>query len=164
MEGKHLPNRRTTRLTNYDYSSEDLYFITICSEGFKSTFGDIINQKIKLSILGRIVNDVWNNLTSRFNNIVLHEFVIMPNHIHGIIEIKNHGECTLGEIIGAFKSLTTLKYIKVIKQNNLTPFDRRVWQKNYFEHIIRGSKSHEKIAAYIIENPIYWDDDRYYIK
>lgn len=85
----------------------------------------------------------------------------MPYHIHGIIEIKNHGESSLGQIIGAFKSITTVNYIKAIQQNNSKPFNQRVWQRNYFEHIIRDSKSHEKIATYIIENPIYWNGDKY---
>ena len=103
----------------------------------------------------------WLDLRKRFDDICLHEFVVMPNHIHGIIEITSK-DTNLGGIIGAYKSITTNKYIKGVRENNWKPFDYRLWQRNYYEHVIRNEISHLQINDYIKYNPEKWCDDKYF--
>jgi len=103
----------------------------------------------------------------------LHEYVIMPNHIHGIIEISSVGKFqngqpqgiaptrkTIGNIVGAFKSLTTNEYINMVKQNILQPFDKRIWQRSYWEHIIRDDNEYTHIVQYMMDNPQKWAMDQ----
>ena len=87
----------------------------------------------------------------------------MPNHFHAIVEIKPQSPVSLGEVIGAFKSLSTNAYIKGVRNSNWLPFDRRLWQRNYYEHIIRNEVSYYFIAEYIQNNPLRWEEDKLYI-
>ena len=120
-----------------------------------------------------MVNEFWLKLSKRFDDIKLDQYQIMPNHLHGIIHIvgaplvgarSNRAGIkpapTLGDIIGAFKSLTTHEYIRNIKNNHWSPFNKQLWQRNYYEHIIRDEESLNKIREYITLNPIMWDRDR----
>ncbi|MCQ2959399.1 MAG: transposase [Bacteroidales bacterium] len=172
MSQKH--NRKSIRLKGYDYSSAGLYFITICTQNRLHQFGEIKNGEMILNENGKIVNHVWDDLRNRFENILLHSFVIMPNHIHGIVQIVGVGLCstqnngnfvndggqgravapTVGDIICAFKSITT----KLHNTLNDTP-GFKLWQRNYFEHIIRTQKSYEIISNYIQSNPSKWSID-----
>ena len=170
-----MTNRHTIRLQGYDYSSEGLYFVTICCQDRTCLLSSIVgvgfyptrNNKpfhhpmIDLSVMGQIVYQEWTGLPGRFPHVIFHEFVIMPNHMHGIIEIgQRAGQSpapTLGNIIGAFKSITTKK-CNVL---NDTP-GQRLWQRNYYEHIIRNGESYENISNYIYENPVNWMNDDYY--
>lgn len=163
MYNPEIHHRRTIRLQEYDYSSDGLYFITICTHQHKTTLGKNIDGQMTLSRSGEIIEKVWNELNTKFPNIICHEYTIMPNHLHGIIQIKNDivGEqtpplqqTTLGNIIAFFKYKTT-------KQVNS---DTPLWQRNYYEHIIRNQQAYEEIAAYIIENPINWRNDKLYIE
>jgi putative transposase len=114
----------------------------------------------------------WEALPTRFPNIQLHEFTVMPNHFHAIIEIitgnseipdvNNLHKFTIGEIIAAYKSLTTVKYIEGIKASDWKRFEGKLWQRNYYEHIIRTSAAFDNIANYIINNPAKWVEDRFY--
>lgn len=92
MNTKYNPtthNRRSIRLKGYDYSQEGWYFLTICTHNKQHLFGEIENYKMILNDVGKIVNTCWLEIPEHFPNVTLHEFVIMPNHIHGIIEITN---------------------------------------------------------------------------
>lgn len=101
----------STRLKGYDYTSNGIYFITICTKNRKWLFGEIVQSQIKLSQMGKIVFDCWYDLPNHYSNIILDEFIVMPNHIHGIIKIMNnldnkpkHG---ISEFIRAFKSFSS---------------------------------------------------------
>ena len=176
-----IHHRKSIRLKNYDYSQAGLYFITICTENRLHLFGEIVDDEMVLNDAGLMIDKIWNEIPNDFSNIKLHEFTIMPNHIHGIIEItvgaplvgaqnsannKNKpGQPqgiapTVGDIIGAFKSLTTNQYIKMVKRNVLLPFDKKIWQRNYWEHIIRNDNEYQRIAQYIIDNPKKWALDK----
>ena len=103
---KAIHNRQTIRLQGFDYSQEGSYFITICSQGHQPLFGEIIMEEMVKNQIGKIVNDHWFQLPGRFNGIQLGAFVVMPNHIHGIISIeKSTSGQTIGKMIGAYKSL-----------------------------------------------------------
>ncbi|MDP8212340.1 MAG: transposase [Candidatus Zapsychrus exili] len=164
-------NRQSIRLKHYDYSAEGCYFITICTKNGKNMFGKIVGaglasaqNNIKLSIIGKIVNEQWNNIINYQKNIELDQHIIMPNHIHGIIIINKRAEAspapTLSKMICSFKSKCTNEYMFHIKQNNLN-VSCKLWQRSFYDHIIRNEESLHKIREYIINNPVNWDKDEY---
>ena len=166
-------HRRSIRLKGYDYSQAGLYFVTICTHNREMVCGDIINNEIVLNEYGKMVDYAWNDLPNHNHQIQLDDYVIMPNHIHGIIIIndvganfvgagsepapttmnrKQHG---LSEITRQFKTFSARR-INKIRQSTGTP----VWQRNYYEHVIRNQKDLNRIRKYIIENPLKWDLDK----
>ena len=154
-------NRRSIRLKNYDYSKAGYYFVTIVTQDRLHLFGEIVEGKMILNEAGRMIHTLWYEIMDDFPNVYLHEFVIMPNHIHGIIEIVDNDNDlnTIGDVIGAFKSKTTNQYIKMVKNGTCPPFNKRIWQRNYHEHIIRDDVDYERVATYTINNPATWEDD-----
>ena len=185
---KYKYNRRSLRLKHYDYAKAGFYFITVCAQNKEHLFGEIVDGVMVLNVAGEMVNTLWYEMMDDFPNVHLHEFVIMPNHIHGIIEIVdnvgadsisalNHDKkicmdpkraemdsaptsiVDIPRIMQSFKRHTTLQYIKMVKNNTLPPFNKRIWQRNYYEHVIRDDVDYERVATYIINNPVTWDDD-----
>ncbi len=157
---KAIHNRRSIRLKEYDYSLEGYYFITVCAHDRQPFFGEIVKEEMVINQIGNIVNHQWLKIPDRFKEIRLDAFVIMPNHIHGIITIleATPGQ-TVGKIVGAFKSLAANEYIKRCKKNNL-PVEK-LWQRNYYEHIVRDEEDYSRIVDYIHNNPQKWEEDRY---
>lgn len=171
-------HRRSIRLKGYDYRNSGAYFVTICTKNRECILGD--------PVVDGITNAVWQALPSWFPTIELDEFVVMPNHVHFIIWIMNQtvemplpgvqdGSKTppykipkptkinlapsLGDIVGAFKSLVFKVYLDWIKAND--PARRaKFWQRNYYEHIIRDNVELNAIRQYIIDNPVNWKKDR----
>ena len=162
-----IHHRRSIRLQTYDYSQEGLYFVTICCNDRECFFGEIINDEMMLNPAGEMIKTEWFALEQRFLTIQTteHELMIMPNHLHCIIEIieteNNTKKELLGNVIGAFKSLTTNKYIQGVKTSNWKAFNGKLWQRDYYEHIIRDGESYNNITNYIANNPIKWNEDEY---
>ena len=229
---KYNPNihhRRSIRLKGYDYSQAGLYFITICCQDRICRFGDVVNREMKLNEYGQIAYNEWLKTPEIRPNVELGEFIIMPNHMHGIIRLYGRGELhspeisnelhspeisnelhspeisnelhspemtnelhspemtnelhspeisnelhspdnwgvcktplrspsqTIGAIVRGYKSSVT-------KQLGLLGFDGKLWQRNYYEHIIRNEKSYQTISEYIVNNPAKWADDKFYIQ
>lgn len=191
-----IHHRQSIRLQDYDYASAGAYFVTICVQNRERFFGGITGGIMQLNDAGRMVENVWNDLPQRFPNVVMDEFVIMPNHCHGIIcstdrrgepcvrpmfdvrKPRNHPnkqgvqkqgdhkdrpygtmENTLGRVIQAFKSITTVAYIAGVEKFHWPPFPGRLWQRDYYEHIIRNDRDLADIREYIINNPARWNDD-----
>ncbi len=177
--GKYNPaihHRHSIRLKGYDYSRAGFYFVTMNTQNRLQLFGKIRNGVMIPSPAGEMVEKVWLALPERFECVFLHEFVIMPDHFHGIIEMRaavgaalvaaqlNTGTKragtrparTVGDVIGAFKSLTTYKYIQGVREDGWPPFEKRLWQRNYYEHIIRSERAYQNISAYIRNNPARW--------
>jgi len=160
-----LPNRHSIRLRGYDYSESGLYFVTICTRNRECLFGDIVDGKMILNETGKIIETVWESLPDH-HPVVLDEFQIMPNHIHFILETlpsrrgiarnaPTFGNVTAGSlpcIIRSFKSECT-KLIRV-KSPNI-----HIFQRNYYEHIIRAENDLNKIREYVNINPLIWDRD-----
>jgi len=247
MSPKPLPNRRSIRLKGYDYAQEGLYFITICCQHRAHLFGEIENGKMILNDAGEIANQCWQQIPDHFPNVILHEHIIMPNHIHGIIELKSVGanhfspendvapendmgpendagnqytanganqfspendvgsendpgnqysangaigdspendagnqnstnganensanranvdsplrspSMTIGSVIRGYK-------IGVTKWFRVNTDVQTVWQRNYYEHIIRDEQSYQNISEYIKNNPAKWHGDSFYDK
>ena len=169
--------RRSLRLSSHDYSEAGSYFVTIVTQGRLCLFGKVSDSDIELNEAGEMVSRVWNGLPDRFSNISVDDFIVIPNHIHGIVDIYGVGASlvgalsaketgattrvapTLGEVIGAFKSLTTVEYSRLVRSEGWPVFNGRLWQRNYFEHIVRGSQSRERILDYILGNPENWATD-----
>jgi REP element-mobilizing transposase RayT len=162
-------HRRSIRLKGYDYSQAGAYFITLCTQDRACLFGRVMNGEMRLNDAGRMVLAEWNRLPERFPQVVVDAFVVMPNHVHGILVITDPAPTvgattrvapTVGNIIGAFKSRVTVEYIRGVKTPGWPPFRGRLWQRNYYEHIIRNERALNAIRQYIMENPRRWHRDR----
>jgi putative transposase len=154
-------HRRSIRLKGFDYSRSAVYFVTICVQNRECLFGTISQHKMLLNDAGGMVSAEWLALPSRFCSVILDEFVVMPNHFHGIIYISpdSSDNPTLGKILGAFKSIVNNNYITGVKDRGWTPFAKRLWQRNYYEHIVRDDSALQKIQQYIRDNPLTWQID-----
>ncbi len=166
-------DRQSIRFPEYDYSQEGGYFITICTHKNRPLFGKIINEALQPTKLGDLVQQAWINLPNQFPNIETDEFIIMPNHLHGIIivgaDLVSARPCqgadtrpapTVGNMSCAFKSKCVRDYIEGIKNCGWPRFNAKIWQRNFYEHIIRNDRSLYKIREYIINNPLRWELDR----
>ena len=183
----NLPNRRSIRLKNYDYSQKGSYFITIVTQNRKHLFGKIEDGKMILSSVGRIVEEEWLNTIQIRPNVTLGEFIIMPDHMHMIVTIttqvekKDNDEWihsnpkspshTIGAIIRGFKGASTKK-INLFLNSSSAPrmgewqfapaapaapaAPNKIFQRNYYEHIIRNQRDYHRIEKYIIDNPRNW--------
>ena len=140
-----IHHRQSTRLKGYDYSQPGAYFITICTHKRELLFESESAQNL--------LKTFWEKLPAKFPTVQLDEFVMMPNHIHGIIMI------TVGDIVDWYKTMTTNAYIDAVKNNQWARFNKKFWQRNYYEHIIRDENDLNRIRQYIIDNPIKWDED-----
>ncbi len=179
-------HRRSIRLQGYDYTQAGAYFITICTWQRECLFGNIINNEMQLSRYGEAVQFNWHYLPRRYPHVLLDAFVIMPNHVHGIIfltddhvtnisgvgtglEIISHRAINfsgkpaptrqhgLPEVIRGFKTFSARRINQILCMAGVP-----VWQRNYYEHIIRNEESLQKIRQYIINNPSSWQQDKLY--
>jgi REP element-mobilizing transposase RayT len=184
--------RHSIRLKGYDYSQAGLYFITICCQSRICHFGKIKTNKMILNDLGEIAQQCWLEIPQHFPHALLHEYVVMPNHIHGIIELsgmvgaKNlsplqHGAKNLSPLQHGAKNLSPLQHgakdfsplphgtsrtigsiVRGFKIGVTKQLDGTIWQRNYYEHIIRNKRAYQNISDYIIRNPATWQNDRFY--
>lgn len=178
--------RRSIRLKGWDYSTEGVYFITICAHNREYLFGEIIDGTMNLNAPGVMAIKTWEQLSERFSFLELDAKVVMPNHFHAIVIINRRGEScirpseplgdhkdrpygkrlqgtsegSIGRIVQAFKSITTHQYIRGVRDYGWSPFSGKLWQRNYYEHIVRDEKEWQLISDYIAANPINWALDR----
>ncbi|MCL2045939.1 MAG: transposase [Oscillospiraceae bacterium] len=165
---KELPQRKKNRLQGYDYSQSGAYFITICTKNRKALFGAVENSQMILNEIGKIVKQEIEKIPTIREECVIHEYIVMPNHVHMIVEIKNTGD--------------NPNYIETQRDDCHRPVRRSIpnmvqglkgavtrrlgfspWHRNYHDHIIRNDKEYTRIAEYIINNPVKWNEDRFYI-
>lgn len=159
MSGKH---RRSIRLEGYDYSREGIYFITICTQDRRHWFGQIFGEAMQLSRFGQIAYDQWLLLPERFPGLALDVCQVMPNHLHGILEIVTPTSQTMNDMVCAYKSLVALACLDLFKVQKPGIQMGKLWQRNYHEHIIRDDRSYRNIADYIVNNPANWSLDKFY--
>lgn len=150
-----LPKRKSTAIPHYDYSQPGAYFITLCVEKRRPILGKIDSSpQVVLSSIGKIVSDMWYSLPQRFpclDAISQSIFVVVPDHIHGILQITAGGASpspTLHQILGSFKSITTIETNRLLG----TP-GQKLWQRSAYEHILRNQQDFDEAAGYIAENP-----------
>jgi REP element-mobilizing transposase RayT len=176
-----IHHRRSIRLKEYDYSQAGGYFVTVCTHGRDCILGDIVEDNVRLNQFGEIVREEWLRTEQIRPEIRIDEFVVMPNHMHGVIIINYVGATrrvvpqngstnrkkgdpsgrpygpaarSIGAIIGQFKSIVT-KHINSLRKTSFIP----IWQRNYYEYVIRDEDDLNRIRQYIIDNPIRWDED-----
>lgn len=183
-----IHHRRSIRLKGFDYSKTGAYFVTICIWDRGCLFGDIEDGAMQLNEYGRIVENEWLKTMDVRDNVEMDYYIVMPNHFHGILVINDVGATrwvaqgrtpherafhtnqeraphriaptktlqsnTIGAIMGQFKSIVT-KRINKIRDNPGGP----VWQRNYYEHVIRSDEELNSIRQYITENPLKWELD-----
>ncbi len=183
-------HRRSIRLQGYDYSRAGAYFVTMCTQKRIPLFGNIRNAEMELNAPGQMIHTTWNEIRTHYPGIDTDTFMVMPNHIHGIIIIVGAPPCgcptprgcptqtyengrprggaptenaptqlSLPDVVQRFKTLTTKRYMGGVKQFDWRPFPGKLWQRNYYEHIIRNEQELCRIRKYILENPAkwYWD-------
>jgi len=159
-------HRRSIRLRGYDYSTAGAYFITIGTQHHAHLFGSVADGAICLSAAGAMIEQQWHALPARFPSVAPDAWVVMPNHVHAIVWLRGDSTVTLGAVIGAFKSLTTNAYSAGVDAQGWPPFDRRLWERDYYEHIVRNEQERARISTYIEQNPARWgsktgaDDDQ----
>jgi len=173
--------KNSIRLKGYDYSQPGAYFVTIVVKGRQCVLGEVVDGRILLSPLGRIVEIVWQDLPNHYPHVKLDAFCVMPNHVHGIIVINDldnsigagsdhvgaglrsplwgkpaptmdHG---LPEIIRGFKTFSARR----INEYRNTP-GQAFWQRNYYDHIIRDDEEWQRLMDYLLANPSCWNTDR----
>ncbi|MBN8705924.1 MAG: transposase [Bacteroidetes bacterium] len=187
---KLYPNRKSLRLKGYDYSAPGFYFLTICAHNKQNLFGEIQNGELTPNQLGKIVVEEWIKSVDIRRELELYDWILMPNHFHGIIAIKSPEICrgdrlvahsvmeceiqipgdqpvaptgpkskTIGAFIAGFKAAVTTK-INTLRH---TP-GAQVWQRNYYEHVIRNEPEFNRIKEYIQNNPMQWEEDCFFKK
>jgi putative transposase len=186
MRNSTLRRRGSLRLKGYDYSMAGAYFVTICTQDRACLFGDVAAGAMRLNEAGQMVATLWDGLAARFPSVEIDRFVVMPNHLHGILVLDaDAGAATterattrvaptnvdpvgaplvgaparLGDVVGAFKSLATTGYIGGVKAKGWPEFRGRLWQRNYYEHIIRDEGALNRIRRYVDDNPARWEFD-----
>ncbi len=177
-------HRRSIRLKGYDYSRAGAYFITICVQNGECLFGEIVDGLVRLNDAGCMIQRIWNQLPQNYPGVDIDAFIAMPNHIHGIIALtvgagpracppdmhdsdhrQGHPQggaptvMSLTDVVHRFKSLTTTRYRQGVTHHDWPPFPGKLWQRNYYEHIIRDDDDLDRIRQYIANNPARWTDD-----
>ncbi|MCS7352380.1 transposase [Thermoflexus sp.] len=173
----HRHHRRSIRLKGYDYTRPGAYFVTIVTQGRLCLFGDIWNGEVLLNEAGKMVEKAWSELPTHYPGVCVDAFVVMPNHVHGIIILtrvspyscsqnrldsshKERPTLSLSDVVHRFKTITTRQYVEGVRTRGWTPFHRRLWQRNYWERIIRDEFELQRIREYIVNNPSRWHLDR----
>lgn len=176
------PQRRSIRLQEFDYTRQGAYFVTICTRNQMCLFGEIMNGEMRMNDLGRVAQLLWEEIPAHFPQVETDAWVVMPNHVHGILVIARDERAThaerathterathasplrasagppkrsLGAIVGSYKSAVS-KRINQSRRTLGTP----VWQRNYYDHVIRDDADLNRIRQYIIDNPAKWSEDR----
>lgn len=144
------PQRKNIRLKYYDYTTEGMYFITICIKDRKNILGNIKDEKIKLTETGEIVKKYIQTVEKIYKNIKVDEYIVMPNHIHIIMQVFNKNDISISRIVKQYKGYIT----KEIGQS--------IWQKSFYEHIIRSEEEYYVIKEYVKNNIINWQKDKYF--
>lgn len=184
-----IHHRRSIRLPNYDYSRPGAYFVTICVQGRSCLFGDVVGGEMMLNDAGVMLNRWYNELMRKFDDIACDAWVCMPNHVHFIVmntgpvgadlcvrpafhacpdmdgyvispKTGEHVGSPLRRVVQWFKTMSTNTYIRGVKQHGWSPFSGRLWQRNYWEHIVRDEPELNRIREYIANNPARWEMDQ----
>ena len=174
-------HRRSIRLKGYDYSQPGAYFFTISAQGRRELFGSVADDEMHLNAAGEMVHRRWQELGRRFAKVALDAFVVMPNHAHGIVFLENPSpkeglvvagsrkqeerrgtteRVPLSKVVQWLKTVTTNEYIRGVENLGWPPFDGKLWQRNYWERVIRDERELARFRRYIVDNPLQWDLDR----
>jgi putative transposase len=166
-----IHHRRSIRLRGYDYSRPGAYFVTICTQEKRHLFGEVIEGQMMLNEAGQMAGRWWLELPRKFSTVQLDCAVVMPNHLHAIVRIPGlpppagpgggaHTGAPLHRVVQWFKTMTTNDYFRHVRDNGWPSLPGKLWQRNYYEHIIGKEDELNKIREYVITNPVRWGSDR----
>lgn len=182
QEKNQEQRRKSIRLKDYDYSQAGAYFVTIVTQSRKHFFGEVCNNEMVLNSAGKMVVQVCSEIEGFFDQVTLGPLQVMPNHLHAIIniglsdwlekrsaEVRNNNMTidlgindqrpSLSDLISRLKNITTYRYIQGVKNDGWPRFSGRLWQRSYYDHVIRDEQDYEVITDYIQSNPLNWGDD-----
>ena len=157
-----MKERKKQRLVEFDYAMHGAYFVTICVQDMQCRFGKIIDGSMVLNEAGEIVKEQWNWLFDQYHYLQIDEFIVMPNHLHGIIHVVGNGRdrslqiCkakSIPELVGAFKTTSS-------KMTHLAGHTDFKWQKSFYDRVVRDEKELHLIREYITNNPLSWELDK----
>lgn len=171
-----IHHRRSTRLKGYDYTQAGAYYITVVTQGRVCSLGEVADGAMVLNDAGHMIQAIWDQIPSHYQGVQTDAFMVMPNHIHGIVILVGAGPracpgpgggqpqgvaptMSLADVVHRFKTLTTKRYMDGVKQPGWPPFPGKLWQRNYYEHIIRDETNLNGIRRYIVDNPARWMQD-----
>ena len=153
------PQRKNIRLRNYDYSLPGDYFVTIVTQSRRCLFGKVADDGLCLNEAGLLIEECYKEIGTVNEGVESLDHVVMPNHFHCIIRLHS-GSHSLSEIVRVLKSKTTVGYIHGVRQKGWKPFDGQLWQKGFYEHVIRRERVFDYIRNYIFQNPERWYYDK----
>ncbi len=161
--------RRSLRLQGYDYRQAGAYFVTLCVQDRALLFGAVEGCAVRLNHAGQMIESAWLALQQSYPGVETDAFVVMPNHLHGILLLAGavqpqpvaatYQALSLPDVVQRFKTLTTRLFVNGVKHGGWPPFPGRLWQRNYFEHVVRGEESLHRLRRYISDNPARWNVD-----
>ncbi len=166
MPSDPKPHRRSIRLPNYDYAQPGAYFVTLVTSGREPLFGHIDTTGMHLNANGDVATACWQDLVDHYPNLSLDEFVVMPNHVHGLLFLTDPGRAgykpapteryALPEIVRGFKTFSARRVNELRGTQGIA-----VWQRNYYEHVVRDDAELDRVREYIRNNPAQWSLDKY---
>lgn len=156
--------RKPTRLRGYDYRTPAMYHVVICTLHRKCWFGHIHEACMSSNAIGTMIDNVWTAIPRQFQTVQLDAFIVMPNHLHGLVFIEPRLDgamaASLNDVIRWFKSMTTVRYSRGVRDLGWPPYDRAMWQRSYYDHIVRDDRDLERLRDYIEANPANWNTDQ----
>ena len=152
-------HRKYIRYNNFDYSSAGLYFITIVVKGRRNLFGNITNGCMSLNDAGRMIESTWNLLVDRFSDIDILDKVVMPNHVHFIVT-HTEEKTSVIEVVRQFKAITSRQYHLGVNEKGWIAPEDHLWQRNFYDRIIRSDREYDFVRNYIYHNPERWNKDK----
>ncbi|MBZ0252356.1 MAG: transposase [Candidatus Methylomirabilis sp.] len=160
MTAAREPGRRSIRLPAYDYASPGAYFVTVCVEGRACILAGVEDARAAPTELGAMVEETWRNVMAGAEGVASDAFVVMPNHVHGIVVIERDASgVSLSALLRRFKSFTTAAYRRMTEAGGRPIDGTRLWQRNYFERVIRTEEEWNAVRDYIARNPAEWSSD-----
>jgi REP-associated tyrosine transposase len=151
-------------MPGHDYAQGGVYFLTLCVEGRACRLGEVVRGSMRANDAGRMVQATWYEVVSRCASIDSEAFQLMPNHVHGLVEIAGHvdsaSSTSLAAFVRRFKTMTTRLYGEMARDRPWPAPRPHLWQRNYYEHIVRNDRSRDRIVRYIAANPSRWAFDR----
>jgi REP element-mobilizing transposase RayT len=151
-----MERRKRQRLAGFDYAQAGTYFITINTAGRACLFGEIALETMQLNALGDAVAGCWRDLPRAMPSVVLHEWILMPNHFHGLLTLEVSGMHALPDVVRTFKSMST----RIANQVRGTS-GAALWHRSYYDHVVRNEVDLDRIREYIVGNPAKWDQDEH---
>jgi REP element-mobilizing transposase RayT len=158
------PRRKNLRYPSFDYATPGAYFVTMCVQKRLPLFGEITAEGMQLNDAGHLVESVWQGIARKYPGAESNDFIVMPDHFHGIVWLGTDPEVvaniTLGSVVRWFKSISTARYADGVKTRNWRRFDGQLWQRGYYDEILRNGAAVESRVKYMESNPWRWRENR----